>query len=95
MPNVVLEYMAAALPVIVTDLPGIRELVEDGESGYVVPCGDLEAMERAARALVEDGERRRRMGRRGRGILESGRFTLEAERQAVAALVAEAADPAA
>ena len=36
-PNVVLEAMAAALPVVATDVGGVRELVETGRTGFVVP----------------------------------------------------------
>jgi glycosyltransferase involved in cell wall biosynthesis len=87
MPNSVLEYMAAALPVVATDLPGVREMVEDGASGFVVRAGDLDALEARLGTLLEDPGLRRRMGARGRQILESGRFSLAAEHEAVLRLL--------
>ncbi len=48
-PNSVLEAMATALPVVVTDVGCLREMVRDGENGAVVPSGDARAM---AAALV-------------------------------------------
>src|SRR5207302_925678 len=38
--NAILEYMAAARPVVATDAGGVREAVHDGETGYIVPVGD-------------------------------------------------------
>ena len=40
MPNTVMEAMASGLPVVATDVGDVRELVEDGVSGWVVPPGD-------------------------------------------------------
>ena len=39
-PNVVLEYMASGLPVISTDVSGIKEIVEDGKNGFLFEPGD-------------------------------------------------------
>ena len=44
MPNTVMEAMAAGLPVVATDVGDVRELVEDGVSGFVVPPGDPQAL---------------------------------------------------
>ena len=38
--NAILEYMAAGLPVVATDVGGVREAVVEGETGYIVPSGD-------------------------------------------------------
>ena len=43
-PNVVLEAMAAALPVLATDIEGTRELVQHGQTGWLVPPGDIDAL---------------------------------------------------
>lgn len=46
-PNVVLEALAAGLPVVSTMLPGVCDLVVEGETGWLVPVADAEAMSRA------------------------------------------------
>jgi glycosyltransferase involved in cell wall biosynthesis len=54
--------MACSLPVVVSDHPGVRETVTDGEHGFVVPLRDLYAAAQALRVLAEDPQRRRSMG---------------------------------
>ncbi len=68
--NSILEYMAAARPVVVTDVGGAREAVSEGESGYIVAPGDAEAMAARIAELLSEPERARRMGARGREIVE-------------------------
>lgn len=63
--NALIEYLAAGLPVVCTDVGGCREAVEDGTNGFVVPEGDPAALaEGIARALGDGskgmGERNRR-----------------------------------
>jgi colanic acid/amylovoran biosynthesis glycosyltransferase len=53
-PNVLMESMATGLPVISTRISGIPELVEDGESGRLVPAGDAAALANAVQALFHD-----------------------------------------
>lgn len=79
MPNVILEYMAAWLPVIATDLPGVGEMVQDGETGSIVPVGDVEAIASCLRNFLASKELCDRMGAAGRNVLESGKFTVERE----------------
>lgn len=62
MPNVVMEAMAAGIPVVATDIPGTRELVVPQETGYLVPVGDRAELARWANKLLDDPELRRRMG---------------------------------
>ncbi|NJN86814.1 MAG: glycosyltransferase family 4 protein, partial [Leptolyngbyaceae cyanobacterium SL_7_1] len=69
-PVVLMEAMAAAVPVVATRIAGIAELVEDGESGYLVPPGDAMALAAAIEALLLDGERRSQFGRAGRATVE-------------------------
>ncbi len=66
MPNVVLEAMAAARPVVATRVGGVPELVGDGETGFLVDLGDAGAFAEAVSRLLEDPELARRMGRDGR-----------------------------
>jgi len=59
------EAMAAGKPVIGTDVPGLREVVEDGVTGFLVPVNDAEALAGRLIDLVSDGSLRRTMGLRG------------------------------
>lgn len=68
--NSILEYMAASRPVVVTDVGGAREAVIEGESGYIVPAGDEEMMAARICELLCEPEQARRMGKRGREIVE-------------------------
>ena len=54
-PNVILEAMACRTPVISVDCPGgIREIVDDGETGLIVPQNDPAALRAAIKKLLED-----------------------------------------
>ena len=61
-PNVVLEAMSAALPVVASDVGGVGEAVIDGETGFLVEAGDSEAIAAAVRKLAEDAKLRRAFG---------------------------------
>jgi glycosyltransferase involved in cell wall biosynthesis len=64
---VVMEAMAAARPVIATYVAGTPELVRDGETGWLVPAGDVAALAEALGALSEAPlTRLRTMGEVGR-----------------------------
>lgn len=51
---VIVEAMAAALPVVTTDAPGCRDLVQDGVNGFTCPVNDAPAMAAAILALLKD-----------------------------------------
>lgn len=57
-----LEAMASARAVLVSDLPALREIVRDGETGVLVPAEDPEAWAEALDAVLTDGARRRALG---------------------------------
>ena len=65
-PVTVLEAMAMGLPVVATDVPGCREAVVAGETGFLVPPRNVDELVQAIRKLVEDPALRRRMGQAGR-----------------------------
>ena len=65
-PVVLMEAMAARLPVIASRVAGVPELVIDGESGFLVPPGDVETLTARIDALLADPDRRRTMGEAGR-----------------------------
>ena len=64
--NAALEAAASGLPVVLTDVGGARELVEDGITGLVVPRSDPAALAEALGCLFSDPVRCMRMGRSGR-----------------------------
>lgn len=65
-PVVLMEAMAARLPVVASRVAGVPELVEDGESGYLVPPGSVEALVARIGTLLADPERCGAMGEAGR-----------------------------
>ncbi len=69
--NVVLEAHASALPVIVSDVGGPRDLIDDGEDGYITRANDAEEVADRIRRLSEDAARRARMGVAARKKVES------------------------
>ncbi|HSI97256.1 MAG TPA: glycosyltransferase, partial [Gaiellaceae bacterium] len=66
LPNVALEAMAAARPVVATRVGGLPQVVRDGENGLLVDERDPVGLARAIEALAADGELRRKMGESGR-----------------------------
>jgi glycosyltransferase involved in cell wall biosynthesis len=68
-PNVVLEAMAASLPVVASRVGGIPELVADGVTGHLVPPGDPEALAIALLDLLDHPERGATFGHNGRARL--------------------------
>jgi glycosyltransferase involved in cell wall biosynthesis len=59
---VILEAMAAGLPVITTPNTAGPDLIEDGKEGLIVPAGDVRALQTAMESLLNDPERARAMG---------------------------------
>jgi glycosyltransferase involved in cell wall biosynthesis len=74
--NTILEAMQAGVPVIATDIPGNRELVLSGQTGYLYPPGDVGQLARLSYNLLIDEERRRRMSAEGRDRVKQY-FSLE------------------
>lgn len=63
-PRTVLEAMAMGRAIITTDAPGCRETVVDGETGYLVPVRDAEAVARKMMEFIENPRRIPEMGRK-------------------------------
>jgi glycosyltransferase involved in cell wall biosynthesis len=66
LPFAVMEAMAAGKPVVASDIGGIPEMVDDGETGLLFPAGDVEALRSCLERLNGDAGLRHEMGRRGR-----------------------------
>lgn len=65
-----MEGMAAGKPIITSDVRGNRELVIDGETGFLVPLNDVNATVKAILKLVNDSELRNKMGYRNLQLAE-------------------------
>lgn len=73
----VLEAMAMRKPVVATATGGLPEIVQDGETGMLVPPGDAGALARAVSSLLQDPGRRKQFGEAGRARV-AAQFTAEA-----------------
>ena len=62
LPMVLSEAGAAGLPAISTSVAAIGEITRDGETGFIVPPGDVEALAAALQRLIDNPELRMRMG---------------------------------
>ncbi len=61
-----LEAMSTGKPVIISDIPGVREVITDGREGYLAPPMEIENLAKKIKKLLSDPKLRARMGRTGR-----------------------------
>ncbi len=66
LPKALIEAAACGLPIITSDAPGCREVVQAGENGLLVPPKDAEALAKAIKYLIENHELRLKMGLKSR-----------------------------
>ncbi|MCK4889516.1 MAG: glycosyltransferase family 4 protein, partial [Candidatus Aminicenantes bacterium] len=74
--NVIMEAMASSLPVITTDIPSNRELVEDGVTGFLVPPQRPDLFADKIEQVLKDPEKMGIAGMRGREKMKK-KFTIE------------------
>ena len=72
LPNALLEAMAAGCPIVTTDVPGCRDLIEHETTGLIVPYGDTATLATAILRLVHDRPAARRLGERAADAVTSG-----------------------
>ena len=77
-PTVALEAMACGRPVVASDVGALRDLVIDGQTGFIVPAADPGALADRLADIVSGGDVASRMGREGRRFVES-EATVEAQ----------------
>ena len=75
-PNGAIEAMAAGLPVVASDVGGLRDLIDDGRTGLLVPPANPEALAAAIESLVADPARAAALGAAARDEIES-RYSFE------------------
>jgi len=66
LPKALLEALSSGRPIVTTDVPGCREVCNDGTNGLLVPARDITALSSAIEKLVLNPELRQAMGRAGR-----------------------------
>ncbi|HEX6986620.1 MAG TPA: glycosyltransferase [Planctomycetaceae bacterium] len=88
--NSLMEAMAAGLPIIASDIPANRELIDDGRTGYLVRPGDSVAFAQYADRLLADRDLAGRLGRAARDYVAE-RHSVPAMIEAYAALYEELA----
>lgn len=71
MPMSILEAMTYGIPVISTCVGGIPELVSDGETGFLINPGDLDALYEKIKFLIRNTVSRKKFGERGRLVIET------------------------
>jgi glycosyltransferase involved in cell wall biosynthesis len=75
-PKVLIEAASCGRPIVTTDMPGCREIVQDGENGILVPSNDGRAVADAIIRLLEDAKLRTKMGDQGRALVQK-EFSVE------------------
>lgn len=76
-PNSLMESMAAGVPVVATQIGGIPELIEHGESGFLVPAKSPEALAARIETLLKDKALACRFSRAGKQVIQK-HFSMEA-----------------
>jgi glycosyltransferase involved in cell wall biosynthesis len=69
-PVSLIEAQAANIPVITTDVGGVRDIVLDGETGFIVPKNDVASFSDKMRLLIEDENLRKKMSQNGWNFVE-------------------------
>lgn len=93
-PVALMEAMACGLPVVASAISGIPELVDDGETGILIPSGEAEALANALERLAGDRALRARMGTSGRARI-LGEYSLRANAERLLDLIQSRHAPAA
>ncbi len=86
LPNVALEASAAGVPVVATAVGGTPEVVQDGETGYLVPAGEPLPLAQRICDLITNAERSRQFGAAGRDRMMQN-FTFESQAHAYHQLI--------
>ncbi|OYV92616.1 MAG: hypothetical protein B7Z68_10165, partial [Acidobacteria bacterium 21-70-11] len=92
LPRVLVEALAASVPVVATAVDGVPEVVRDGENGFLVAPGDARAMAARVGEILDDAGLRARLAARApEGLEEFGRDTMVRQQEALYLELAAAA----
>jgi len=75
LPVALLEAMSLRKPIVAYDAGGIREIVQDGENGFLVSCGDVGGLSHQTRLLLENPDLCQKMGEAGHRIATGESFS--------------------
>ena len=84
-PQVLIEALAAGLPVVATDVGGVRSILDGGSAGLLVPPADARAVAGAITELTRDAELRARLAKRALTVARE--LTIESQARRVAAFL--------
>jgi glycosyltransferase involved in cell wall biosynthesis len=84
-PQVIFEAMGSGLPIVATDVGGVRDALEEGRAGLLVPPDDPESLVAAIERLAADRDLRDRLA--SRALELAARVTIESESARVAAFI--------
>ena len=87
-PNVLLEAMAAGVPVVATRVGGVPEIATDGETAVLVEPRNPEAMAAAIQRMLEDESLRARLSRNARELVEE-KYSPDAYRRSLVEIYEE------
>lgn len=79
MSNAMIEAVCVGLPVVSTRVSGTESLIKEGKNGFVVDCGDVEAMAIVLRRLMGDEELRKKMGKESKAMADKFRIEVIVE----------------
>ncbi|MDD5642506.1 MAG: glycosyltransferase family 4 protein, partial [Syntrophales bacterium] len=68
-PTVIMEALACEAPVVATDISGIREIVQPGATGWLLPPGDPQALVTAIKEALADPQEARRRAQAGKRLV--------------------------
>jgi len=90
--NAIMEALSAGVPVVATDVPGTRDLVVDGQTGYLFPVGNRAMLAKHTNRILDDADLARRLGDAARRRMAE-EFTVDKMVGAYAALYRKILEP--
>ena len=89
LPLSILEALSQGIPVVASDISGVGEVIKDGETGFLVPPGDVYGLAGKIKVLLEDEILRKELGDKGQSLVTS-RFSIDKNCEAVLKVYEEA-----